>query len=118
MSYIEKDFFPEEVENIFFEILLSESKPITIRIIYQPSKWNNFLQTLHENFAKLDTLKKELYILGDFDINSYQNQNHTGYKNNALVSATVSNDDKNYLQFCTMSGITQIKYPTHITSCH
>ena len=46
----------------------------------------------------------------------YQNQNHTGCKNNTLVSATASNDVKNYLQFCTMFGFTQIiKSPTRIT---
>ena len=43
-------------------------------------------------------------------------QNHTGCKSNTLVSATVSNDVKDYLQFCTMFGITQIiKSPTRIT---
>ena len=51
----------------------------------------NFLQTLNENFAKRDTLKKEVYILGDFNINLYQNQNHAGCKSNAHLSATVSN---------------------------
>ena len=41
-------------------------------------------------------------------MNLYQSQNHTGCKNNNLVSATVSNDVKNYLQFCKMFGLTQI----------
>ena len=98
LSYIEKNFFPEEIENIFFEILLLKTKPITVRIIYRRPNQNNFLQTLSENFAKLDTLKKELYILGDFNRNLYQNQNHTGCKNNNLVSATVSNDVINFVQ--------------------
>ena len=98
LSYIEKDFFSEEIENIFFEILLLKTKPITVTIIYRRPNQNNFLQTLNEKFAKLDTLKKELYILGDFNINLYQNQNHTGCKNNNLVSATVSNDVINFVQ--------------------
>ena len=58
LSYIEKDFFPEEIENMFFEILLPKIKPITIGIIYRPPYQSNFLQALNENFAKLDTLKK------------------------------------------------------------
>ena len=33
MSYIEKDLFPEETENIFFEILLLKTKVITVGII-------------------------------------------------------------------------------------
>ena len=46
----------------------------------------------------------------------YQNQNHTGCKNNTLELTTVSNDVKNYLQFCTMFGLSQIiKSPTCIT---
>ena len=94
LSCIEKDFFPEEIENIFSEILLPKNKPITVGIIYRPPNQNNFLQALNENFSKLDTLKK-LYILGDFNMNLYQSQNHTGCKNNNLVSATVSNDVKN-----------------------
>ena len=53
--------------------------------------------------------KKNIYILGDFNIN------YTGCKNNTLVSATISNDVKNYLQFCIMFGLTQIiKSPTRI----
>ena len=99
-----------------FEILLLKTKPITVRIIYRPPNQNNFLQTLNENFAKLDTLKKELYTLVDFNINLFQNQYHTGCKNNNIVSATASNDVKSYLQFCTMFGLTQIvKSPTRIT---
>ena len=101
---------------MFFEILLPKTKSITVGIIYRPPNKNNFLQTLNKDFAKLDTLKKELSILCDFNINLYQNQNHTGCKNNTPVSATVSNDIKNYLQFCTMFGFRQIiKSPTRIT---
>ena len=114
MSYIEKDPFPEEIENIFFEILLLKTKVITVGIICWPNQ-SNFPQTLNENFTKLDTLKK-LYILTDFIINLYQTQNHAGFKSNTLVSAAVCNDSKNYLQFWTMFGLTQIvKSATHIT---
>ena len=99
LSYIEKDFFFEEIGKIFFGILLAKTKPITVGIIYRPPKQSNCLQTLNENFAKFDILKKELYILGDFNINLYQNQNHTGCKNNTLVLATVSNDVKIIFNF-------------------
>ena len=89
--------------------------PITVGIIYQPPNQSNFLQTLNENFGKLDTLKKELYILGDFNINLYQNQNLCKMQNH-YSKKTVSNDVKNHLQFCTMFGLTQIiKPPARIT---
>ena len=45
LSYIEKDFFSEEIENIFFEILLLKTKPITVGIIYRPPNQKCFLQT-------------------------------------------------------------------------
>ena len=32
LNYIEKDFFPEKIENIFCEILLPKTKPITVGI--------------------------------------------------------------------------------------
>ena len=60
LSYIEKDFFSEEIENIFFEILLLKTKPITVKIIYQPPNQNNFLQTLNKNVAELGILKKRI----------------------------------------------------------
>ena len=34
LSYISKNFFPEGIENIFFEILLPKTKPINVGIIY------------------------------------------------------------------------------------
>ena len=67
---------------------------MTIGIIYQPPNQSNFLLTLNENFTKLDTIKKEIYILGDFNTNLHQNQNHAGCKINSLVSTTISNDVK------------------------
>ena len=59
---------------------------------------------------------KKLCILGDFNINLYQYENHAGCKGNTLVSETASNDVKNYLQFCTMFGLARmVKSPTRIT---
>ena len=94
-----------------YKVYVYEKKSATVGIIYRQFPTNS-----NENFPNLDTLKKQLYILGDFNINSYQNQNHIGCKNNTLVAATVSNNAKNYLQFCTMFGLTQIiKSPTRLT---
>ena len=33
ISYVQKDFFPNDIENIFFEILLPKTTPRTIGII-------------------------------------------------------------------------------------
>lgn len=93
-----------------FDIFFSKTKPRTLGIIYRPanSEW--------KFCAKLDTYKKELYILGDFNINLYQKENYAGCKSNTLVLKKVSNDIKNYHQCCAMSGLTQkTKSPTRIT---
>ena len=75
LSYIEKNFFPEEIENIFFEILLLKTKPITVGIIYRPPNKNNLLQTEWKVCQTWYSEKKiiQLYILNDFNINLYQN---------------------------------------------
>ena len=58
-------------------------------------------------------MKKELYILCDFNRNLYENQNHAGCKNNTILSAAVSNDVKNYPQMFDLTQI--IKSPTCLT---
>ena len=37
--------FPREIENVFFEILLPSSKPITVEKIYLPPNQSNFWST-------------------------------------------------------------------------
>ena len=62
------------MENVFFEIHLPKTKLITVGIVYyRPPNQTNFIKTLNQNFAKLDTTDKETYILGDFNINLYHN---------------------------------------------
>ena len=72
-SYIPKQYFPEEIENIFFEILLPKTKLIVVWIIYSLPTENYFREILNKNFPSIDTDTKETYILGDFNINIYEN---------------------------------------------
>ena len=37
IGYIQKHFFPKEIESIFVEVLLPETKPIIVAIIYRTS---------------------------------------------------------------------------------
>ena len=50
--------FPREVENIFFEILLRNSKPIIVGIIHRPPSQDNFMEILNDNMNKIDSVKK------------------------------------------------------------
>ena len=84
LSYDVKSFFPPEIENIFFEILLPNTKTIIVRIIYRPPSQSEFLEIINTQFNKLDINNNEIYILGDFNINLYLNNSYIFLKNNLL----------------------------------
>ena len=86
LSYDAKSFFPPEIENIFFELLLQNTKPIVVRIIYRPPSQSEFLEIINIHFSKLDTNNNEIYILGDFNINLYLNNSYIFQKNTLLQS--------------------------------
>ena len=115
-SYGQSSQISSHIENVFFEIHLPKTKLIIVGIVLRPPNQTNFIKTLNENFAELDTTDKETYILGDFNINLYHNGKCIICKNNTLISRSVPNDARNYRQFCTMFGLKQvIKSPTRIT---
>ena len=68
--------FPREIENAFFEILLPNSKPITVGKIYLPPNQSNFLGVLNENMNKIDSISNKIYILGDVNINLSLNDSY------------------------------------------
>ena len=74
ISYISKQYFTDEIENILFETLLPKSKPIVVRINYLPPTHN---EILNKSFLSIDTDAKETYNLGDFNINMYENNKYT-----------------------------------------
>ena len=84
LSYDVKSFFPPEIENIFFELLLPNIKPIVVGIIYRPPSLSGSLEIINTHFSKLYTNNNEIYILGDFNINLYLNNSYISQKNNLL----------------------------------
>ena len=96
ISYVQKDFFPNVIENIFFEILLPKTSPITVGIMYRPPSQTNFLEILNMTFEKVDTDKKEIYVIGNFHINIYHNNRYIVRDNNTISYKFVSHDVKNY----------------------
>ena len=116
VCYKQKNLFPNDTEYVFFELHLPKIKPMTVGVVYRPPNQTNFIKTLNKNFAKLDASNKETYIIGYFNINLYHNGEYIICKNNNLVLRSVSNDARNYHQFCRMLGLKQIiKSPTCIT---
>ena len=80
LSYNVKSHFPKDIENIFFELLLPNTKPIVVGTIYRPPNQTNFMEIFNENLSKVDTNNVETYILGDFNINLWQNGHYVFQK--------------------------------------
>ena len=102
LSYGAKSFFPPEIENIFFELLLPNTKPIVVGIIYRPPSQSEYLEIINTHLSKLDTNNNEIYILGDFNMNLYINNSYVFQKNNLLQSESIPSDIKKYYEFCTI----------------
>ena len=62
----------KEIENLVFDILLPKSKSITIGVFYRPPNQAEFMDVL-EIFSNLNLKDNEIYLLGDFNINLFQN---------------------------------------------
>ena len=74
------------------------------------------MEIFNEKLSKVDTNNVETYILGDFNINLWQNGHYVFQKHNLVSCQSVPNDVKNYFDFCTMFGLKQlIESPTRIT---
>ena len=116
LSYTQKNIFSNDIENVFFQIHLPKTKSITVGTVYQSPNQTNFIKNPKKNFAKRDTANKETYILRDFNINLYHNGKYIIWKNNTLISRSVTKDARNYHQFCAMFGSKEIiKSSTRIT---
>ena len=100
-----KKHWKNVIKNIVFEILLSKTTPITVRIIYRPTSQTNVFEMLNMIFEKLDINKKEIYILRDFNINMYHSYRYIVHDDNTISSKFQSHDIKNYHQFCTKNWI-------------
>ena len=68
--------FPPEIESVFFDILLPNSKPITLGKIYRPPNQSSFLEALNKNMNEIDRVSNEIYTLGDFNLNLSLNDSY------------------------------------------
>ena len=116
MSYNILSVFPCEIESVFFDILLPNSKPITVGTIYRPPNQSNFLEVLNENMNKIDSISNEIYILGDFNINFSLNDSYIFSKKGIINNKSFPSDVKSSYEYCTYFSLHQlIKVPTRIT---
>ena len=89
---------------------------MTVGIGYRPPSQTRFLETMNEHFYKHDTINKETYILGDFNINLYLNNRYVFEKCSTIVSNTIPYGVRKYQEFCNVFNIRQLtSCPTLIT---
>ena len=85
---------------------MPHTKPITIGIIYRPPNQNKFFDIFEEKLPKLNTSYCEIYFLGDFNINIFENRKYFdkfSSNNKDLDSFT-----KNCHEYCTLFGLKQL----------
>ena len=108
LSYNVKSYFPKNKENIFFELLLPNTKPMYqwyIGTMYRPPNQINFMEIFNENFSKVDTNNFELYIFGDVNLNLWKNGHYVFQKHNLLSRQLLPKYVRNYFDFCTVFGL-------------
>ena len=116
LSYNIISVFPSEIESVFFEILLPNSKPITVGTIYRPPNQSNFLEVLNESMNKIDSISNEIYILGDFNINFSLNDSYIFSKKIRKITnqfQVTSKVTMNIVLFFSLHHL--IKVPTRVT---
>ena len=104
-----KTIFPNSIEHVFFEILIPKVKPIAVGIFYRPPNSNDILNLLSDNFQQIDLKKKEIYLLGDFNINLIQNGKFLLKENQSNQSKEpISPLINKYKEFCQTFFLTKI----------
>ena len=64
-----RNVFSNSIENVFFDLHISKSKPVSIGIFYRLPNVNTFLETFLNDLKLIDVKKTKVYFLGDFIIN-------------------------------------------------
>ena len=50
--------------------------------VYRPPSQGSFTETITEHFSKINTNDREIYILGDFNINPFSRQKYIFHQTN------------------------------------
>ena len=99
ISYKSNSLLPNEIENITFDILMPHTKPITVGIIYIPPNQSKVLDIFEENLPKLNTSYREIYSLGDFNINLFENGKYVFHKSSSNNSSNINGVITSVLNF-------------------
>ncbi len=104
-SYKVREDFGSDFENVFLDILLPNSKPILIGILYRPPNQTGFLECLSSAIIKADRFdNQEVYLLGDFNFNLINLKGKYIYRDDMNVNSWY----KNYINFCNSYSLKQL----------
>ena len=115
-----QNYLSDRIENIYFDLLLPKTKPISIAIVYKPPTDYHFLDYLSKGLNDFNLIENDLFILGDTNINILNNGENIfdKYKVMSKKKSNFGAVAKKYAQICSTLGLKQlIKHPTRIT-CH
>ena len=104
LSYNILSVFPSEIESIFCEILLPNSKPITLGTIYCVPNLSHFSKILTNNMSNIDSVNNNVYILRDFNIKSHLNGSYFWDKKIIISSKSIPSDVKSCHGYRTLFG--------------
>ena len=94
---------------------MPHTKLITIGIIYKLPNQSTFLDIFEENLPRLNTSYREIYFLGAFKINLFENREYVLDKSSSN-NKNLDSFTKTYQECCTLFGLKQlIKCPTCVT---
>ena len=88
ICYNTKNCISYEIENIFVELPIPKTKPITVGIVYKPPDQTRFLEIMSNSLNLLNILSEEWHILGDLNINLYHNGSILGEENKNIIKGT------------------------------
>ena len=93
------------------------SKPITIGVLCRTPKQGELMNLMVEKVSNLNLKDNEIYLLGDFNINLFQNSKYIrNRKRNTASQGSVHTMINRYKEFCEIHSLKQlITCPTHVT---
>ena len=115
INFTQKNIFKDDIECIFVDILLPKTKTFTVGIFYRPPNKTKFIENINEDFHKLHSENNDVFILGDMNINLFQNEKYIGEDNKDSTSTACPLLNK-YKEFISTFGLKQlIRSPTRVT---
>ena len=110
-----KNYFKDDIECIFVDILLPKTKAFTVGIFYRPPNNTKSVENTTEDFHKLHSENNDEFILGDININLFKNEKYIGDDIKNVTSTTCPLFNK-YKEFLSTFGLKQlIRSPTRVT---